>query len=214
MSLLHEVDQHMSLDEVTVMRLADPRAANCTPNDGRVVLPPLEVWQRRGPLARRALTLKRRKICKLAQSDGGGNALAEARANFRDDAVGAKASHSHLNGPEGSETVDEERPLGTGRKRMVTRLVVGLVALGILGALAVGWQWTALTEWVDVGQLLSRLSALRGSPVATLVVIASYPFGGLVMFPVTLLILTTVAVFGPLLGFVAAIAGCLLTASL
>lgn len=91
--------------------------------------------------------------------------------------------------------------------------MVGLAVLGVLSAVAVAWQVTPLRDWLDLGQLLDRLRAFGHGPVAVIIVLAAYPISGLLMLPTTLLILASIALFGPLWGFIYATLGCLLKAS-
>lgn len=111
------------------------------------------------------------------------------------------------------ETVEKGDLPERSQKGAELRLTIGLVAFGILSASAVAWQWTPLREWVDLEQLLAELRALGHSPVAVVIIIAAYPIGGLVMLPTIPLILLTVAMFGPLLGLIYAMLGCLVSAS-
>jgi lysophospholipid acyltransferase (LPLAT)-like uncharacterized protein/uncharacterized membrane protein YdjX (TVP38/TMEM64 family) len=105
------------------------------------------------------------------------------------------------------------RTLTEGGKRIEARFVVGLVALGILSALAVAWQWTPLRDLVNLAQVLTWLKDFGHNPTAVAIVLAAYPIGGLLMLPTTLLILATVALFGPIMGFTYATLGGLFSAS-
>jgi uncharacterized membrane protein YdjX (TVP38/TMEM64 family) len=96
---------------------------------------------------------------------------------------------------------------------MFARLLIGLVAIGVISAVAVAWQVTPLRDWLDLGQLLDRLRALEHGPPAVAIVLAAYPISGLLMLPTMLLILATIALFGPLWGSIYATLGCLLSAS-
>ncbi len=86
-----------------------------------------------------------------------------------------------------------------------------LIILGVLLAMAAGWRWTPLSEWVSMDNLTAAASRIRESPVSILWVLGAYLLGGLTMVPITLLIGATAIVFSPLLGAVYAIGGCLLS---
>jgi len=93
---------------------------------------------------------------------------------------------------------------------------IALVAAGILllGGLALLWLATPLREWVDVAHLVAVLNRFGDSAWAPLFLLAAYLVGGLVLFPVNVLIAVTVLVFGPLLGGIYAVLGSLASALL
>lgn len=66
--------------------------------------------------------------------------------------------------------------------------------------------------WSDLPAFADRMSAWRGSPLAMLSMIGFFIVGGLVVFPVNLLIATSVVVFGPVVGGAIAFAGSLASA--
>jgi uncharacterized membrane protein YdjX (TVP38/TMEM64 family) len=87
-----------------------------------------------------------------------------------------------------------------------------LAACGIaaaLGGLALIWQYTSLSDFTEIG-LVS--SVIARSEFAPLLAIAAFVVGGLLVFPVVVLIAATAAALGPWLGFVTAGAGVLLSA--
>jgi uncharacterized membrane protein YdjX (TVP38/TMEM64 family) len=84
----------------------------------------------------------------------------------------------------------------------------------ILVGLAALWQWTALGDWLDVNTLAEKVTALRNHPITPLVVIGGYVVGSLALIPITVLIIATAIAFGPLLGFVYSLWGCLISAML
>lgn len=91
--------------------------------------------------------------------------------------------------------------------------IVKAVAIGLaIVAAALVWEYTPLAGMIDpkaVGRVLREFS---NGPWAPLVVIAAFVAGGLVVFPVVVLIAATAATFGPLLGFVYAAAGTMVSA--
>ena len=68
--------------------------------------------------------------------------------------------------------------------------------------------------WHDLPALLDRASEWKTSAIAPLVAMACFGVGGLLVFPVNLLIAATVLVFGPVLGTIYALAGSMLSAIL
>jgi len=114
---------------------------------------------------------------------------------------------------------DPERPLGeeilieefvpfdtiesTGRPFL--RGALFLILLIVLAGL---WKWSPLRDWIDLQALINWADSFRENPMAPLMVIAFYMIGGLVMFPVLLLILATIFTFGPLVGILYSLAGC------
>ncbi|XIA67112.1 VTT domain-containing protein [Bradyrhizobium sp. TZ2] len=85
--------------------------------------------------------------------------------------------------------------------------VSGLAAA--LGSLALAWQYTSLSDFTDVGFVSSVISR---SEFAPLLAIAAFVVGGLVVFPVLVLIAATAAALGPWMGFASAATGVLLSA--
>ena len=86
---------------------------------------------------------------------------------------------------------------------------IPLIAL----ALAIAWQFPPLSHIASPAEIGPMLSALAEQPWAPLLVIGVYIVGGLVAFPVLLLIAATAATFGPVLGFLYAAAGSLASAT-
>ena len=124
-----------------------------------------------------------------------------------------------------SAVVDPERPMDpdelvhdfvppAARKPTVSRVWRVAAALLTLAAFAAMWRWTPLRDWIALESLVSMARTLDESPVAPLVVLLAYVIGGLLVVPVTALIIATGMVFGPLLGAVYALSGALLSAAL
>jgi phosphatidylserine/phosphatidylglycerophosphate/cardiolipin synthase-like enzyme/uncharacterized membrane protein YdjX (TVP38/TMEM64 family) len=125
------------------------------------------------------------------------------------------------------DVADPERPIEAGelvatllpehaREREETSgslpkvLWVGVLALV---ALAVAWRWGPLSEWTSQDQLGEWARRVRESPLSLVVSIGIFVLGGLVMFPVTLLILQMPVVFGPVRGALYAGLGSLASAA-
>ena len=79
-------------------------------------------------------------------------------------------------------------------------------------ALTLAWEYTPLSSIANPGALRAALAKAVGGIWAPFVVIGCFVTGGLVAFPVLILIAVTAATFGPVLGFVYASAGCLASA--
>lgn len=94
------------------------------------------------------------------------------------------------------------------------RLAVLAVLLVAIGALAAAWRWTPLGDWIDRQHLVELAEWLRTSAAAPLWVLGAYLVGSIVAFPVTLLIVATVLVFGPYAGFAYSLSGAMLGALL
>lgn len=89
-------------------------------------------------------------------------------------------------------------------------VLAGFVVL----ALTLAWNVTPLAELADVDQLQDWSADVAETSWAPVAVIAAFVAGGLVAFPVTILIAATAASFGPWTGFGYALAGALVSAIL
>lgn len=89
---------------------------------------------------------------------------------------------------------------------IVIALAIALASLGLL------WQWLAMHDAFTPERLLELVQytlAWRDSPWAVLVVMAIYAGASLLVFPMSILGMATGLVFGPLWGFIYAMAGTL-----
>jgi uncharacterized membrane protein YdjX (TVP38/TMEM64 family) len=82
-----------------------------------------------------------------------------------------------------------------------------LLAALLLGATFVLWRVTPLSSYLDPHRLANAATALRGMPLAALIVPAAFVVLGLFMFPLMALKLATILVFGPLWGTIYALTG-------
>lgn len=86
------------------------------------------------------------------------------------------------------------------------------LALAVL-ALVLAWRWSPLSAWVEPQRLLQTLEAVRTLGYGPLLVIGLFVLGGLLIVPVTALIVATVLAYGPLTGFVYALVGVIANAA-
>ena len=122
-----------------------------------------------------------------------------------------------------SELLDPEKPLepeellahfiGPRQKRSAYHHIMKIVLLvaGLL-ILAGLWRWTPVGEWVDLQSAKAAGEWIRQQPLTPLVVLFAFILGGLVVFPVTLMVIASVIVFGPWWGLSIALAGSELSA--
>jgi phospholipase D1/2 len=87
-----------------------------------------------------------------------------------------------------------------------------IIAVLVLAALLALWLGTPLREWLDVPRLAGTLRRIGDSPLAPMIMLAAFLAGGLVVFPVNVLIAASILMFGPLLGALHALVGCTLSA--
>lgn len=92
------------------------------------------------------------------------------------------------------------------------RIWIGVGILVLLFAVAAAWKWTPLAEFVSINRLARWGVALRESPARHFYLLAVYVLGSILMIPITLLILVTAIIFGPLWGTVYASIGCMVGA--
>lgn len=109
-----------------------------------------------------------------------------------------------------------ERPLDLERaasRMWSTKTIVGIVSIAaaLLG-LALTWSYTSLNGFADAGRISTLLSVYSQSIWGPFFAIAAFVVGGLVVFPILVLIAATAAALGPWLGFFTAMAGALLSA--
>jgi uncharacterized membrane protein YdjX (TVP38/TMEM64 family) len=118
---------------------------------------------------------------------------------------------------------DPERPIGAEDlvstmfgghvpRRQASTVVKVILAGVVLLALALLWEFTPLAEMADPKAVRATLAAISEGPWGPFAVLGVFIAGGLLMFPVTVLIAATAATFGPLLGFTYAAVGALASA--
>ena len=120
---------------------------------------------------------------------------------------------------------DPERPVGieaftalefSGQAPRLTLGRIGklAVALGAIVALTMMWHLTPLSSLVDPSEMQGIMADLADSTWAPLLVLGAYLGGGLVAFPLIVLIAATAAAFGPILGFAYGLIGSIASAVL
>jgi len=84
----------------------------------------------------------------------------------------------------------------------------------ILCGLAAAWHWAPLKSFTAAASLVPFMKSLSAGAFGPLPVMAVYVLGGLVMFPIVVLIPVTALIYGPFLGPAYALLGCLASALL
>jgi uncharacterized membrane protein YdjX (TVP38/TMEM64 family) len=107
----------------------------------------------------------------------------------------------------------EAHPSRSRRQRALRWLLIALVIAALL-TLAIGAVIGARSfAWSELPQFIDRMSAWRSSPLAMLAMLGCFVLGGLVVFPVNLLIAASIVVFGPVVGAVIALLGSVASAA-
>ncbi|MBA4141958.1 MAG: VTT domain-containing protein [Nitrosospira sp.] len=91
-------------------------------------------------------------------------------------------------------------------------LIVSILAAILV--LAAAWQWSPLREWVSMESMLSLAAQAQQARGTPLLVFGVFLIAGLVAFPLTVLIVVCVLVFGPWLGFLYSALGALSSATM
>jgi phospholipase D1/2 len=97
------------------------------------------------------------------------------------------------------------------KRRRQIWLGVGILVL--LFAAAAAWKWTPLADQIDIHKITAWVFSIRDNPARSVIILSAYLGGSLLVVPITVLILATALVFGPLLGCVYSFAGCFLGAA-
>lgn len=87
-----------------------------------------------------------------------------------------------------------------------------LIALAIVFGLALAWNVTPMSAYLDSKMVERTIAGFASSPWTPVYVTAAFVLGGLLEFPLILLIAGTAAALGPVLGFACAAAGSLASA--
>ncbi|HZD53204.1 MAG TPA: VTT domain-containing protein, partial [Woeseiaceae bacterium] len=98
------------------------------------------------------------------------------------------------------------------RRSDLERLVRLAGVAAVLLALVLAWGYTPLSRWADPEVLMPALAGARDKWWVYPVLLAAYVAGGLVLFPLTVLLAVTGMMLGPFAGFATALAGSLVSA--
>ena len=123
-----------------------------------------------------------------------------------------------------SAVVDPEKPMDPEelaqefvpravRKPVVSRLWTVCLTLVAMAALAALWRWTPLRDFVALDALVRMAHIVDDSAAAPLIVLAAYVVAGVLVVPVTVMIVATGVVFGPALGTLYAFGGAIVSAA-
>lgn len=99
------------------------------------------------------------------------------------------------------------RPLG----RSLLRFAIVIVAVAAVAAV---WRWSPLRSYLDVHELTALSHKVRAHEAAPLIVLAGYLAGGLLLFPITLLLTATALVFPPGTSIVYSLLGTMASAAM
>jgi len=94
------------------------------------------------------------------------------------------------------------------RRQIWFAVAIVLVLFGIASA----WQWSPLADQIDIRKVSAWAVALRKNPARPFIILAAYFVGSLILVPITVLIIATAIVFGPILGLVYSLVGSFLGA--
>lgn len=119
-----------------------------------------------------------------------------------------------------AELMDPERPVNPDDlldrfvpeqdTRPAGRRILGwLLTMLVMLALAAAWHFTGLSEWADAEMLSNSIARLSHSPATPLIIMAVFVVAGVLLVPLTVLVIATVVAFGPLFGFGYAFLGAL-----
>jgi uncharacterized membrane protein YdjX (TVP38/TMEM64 family)/phosphatidylserine/phosphatidylglycerophosphate/cardiolipin synthase-like enzyme len=98
--------------------------------------------------------------------------------------------------------IEEEEKKTIGNEVLWTGIFLALVVL-----LAASWYWTPLRNYVDPKMLASKAASVDNLPLSIVAVIGSYVLGSVILFPITILMLATIFVYGPVYGFIYSLIG-------
>ena len=98
------------------------------------------------------------------------------------------------------------------KRRLSQPVVIGGLLLLLLVALGVAWKMSPLADFVDAENLKAFFAKIEESPFAYPLAVGIFIMGGLVFFPLSILIVATAFAFGPIQGLVLSLIGSLLSA--
>jgi uncharacterized membrane protein YdjX (TVP38/TMEM64 family) len=107
---------------------------------------------------------------------------------------------------------DSDPTLSQAPARNRARWLLAAVTIVIVVGGALLWRFTPLVDWATPERLAGHLGLLQQNWWGPIAVLALYVIGGLIVFPVTLLIAATAVMFDPLMAVALAFAGVLANA--
>jgi uncharacterized membrane protein YdjX (TVP38/TMEM64 family) len=97
-------------------------------------------------------------------------------------------------------------------KQKNSRWILFAVVVIVCAAAVLLWRYTPLAEWADPERIAAWMQNLRSSPWAPFIVVGVFIIGGLIVFPLTLLITATAIVFDPVMAIAISLIGALANA--
>lgn len=97
-------------------------------------------------------------------------------------------------------------------KQRSARLALLTVVVLVFAAAVLLWRYTPLAQWADAERITAWMESLRQSRWAPVIVVGVFVVGGLIVFPLVLLIAATATVFDPLTAVIVALTGSLANA--
>ncbi len=163
---------------------------------------------------RDAVKTKNTLIGGIESLRGSGRSLEILSGKVPDDVDGLVPQSALLDpeAPIDSERLTDEFICREDRKPAGHGLILKAGIFVLLLLLAAAWRWSPLGDWLDLETLLATLEQAKDSAFTPLWVIAGFMVGGFMVIPVTLMIVTTILVFGALKGFFYALTGAVLSA--
>jgi len=150
-------------------------------------------------------------LCALA-----GDGPRAVRPLERDASVAGTEIVQMLGDPESAVTAERfvDEILGLTRSRPMLKWAIrALVAAAVAVLLIVVWQLLPFDRFEVVASVEAGIEGLRGSAWHVPLVLLAFLVGGVVAFPIVVLIGATIVAFGPLEGFILASLGTMLAAS-
>jgi uncharacterized membrane protein YdjX (TVP38/TMEM64 family) len=105
---------------------------------------------------------------------------------------------------------ENKQTAGQNRRRIWWAVAILILLFGMAAA----WKWTPLADQIDIGKIAAWALPLRNSPARPVIILAAYLVGSLLLVPITVLIMATALIFGPMLGSAYSLAGCFLGAGI
>ena len=93
------------------------------------------------------------------------------------------------------------------------RWIVVIAAVVLVAAAVLIWRYSPLAEWASADRITVWMEQFKGSVWAPLIVIGVFVIGGLIAFPLTLLITAAAVLFEPWIAIATSLAGALASAA-